>query len=140
MEFTYLIVLGTLFWASGHDIVKHRVPDYVFLVGGLALLIASVFSGGFSSLFGMGKGLIIMVGIGIFLNIVFTFGMADVFALGLIGMAFTPEVVPIRISLAIVFFVMYTWMKFWSFITRKKKVPAIPGIFLGTLALLSYIM
>jgi len=140
VELTYLVLLGTLFWASGHDIVKHRVPDYVFLIGGVGLLIASIFTQGFSSLFGMGKGLIIMFVVGIILNIIFTFGMADVFAVALIGFTFHPGIVPIRISLAIVFFVMYMWMKFWSFVTRKKKVPAIPGIFLGALALLTYIM
>ena len=140
VSFHYMVLFGVLLWASGHDLVKHRVPDYVFLIGGGLLLIASLFSMGFSSLFGMGKGVILMMLVGLIIHIIHHFGMADVFSLGLIGMAFPPETVPIRISLAIVFFVMWIWMKIWSMITRKKKVPAIPGILLGALALLTYIM
>lgn len=136
----YMVLFGVLLWASGHDLVKHRVPDYVFLIGGGVLLIASVFSMGLSSLLGMGKGVILMMFVGLVIHIIYHFGMADVFALGLIGMAFPPETVPLRYSLSIVLFVMYIWMMFWSFITRKKKVPAIPGILLGAIALLSYTM
>jgi len=133
-----MVLLGVLLWASGHDLVKHRVPDYVFLIGGGVLLIASLFSLGFSSLIGMGKTAILMIIVGVILNIIYHFGMADVFALGLIGMAF-PQV-PVQISLAIVFSVMYCWMWIWSKITRKKKVPAIPGILLGTGGLILYVI
>lgn len=133
-----MVLLGVLLWASGHDIVKHTVPDYVFLIGGGVLLIASLFSLGFSSLIGMGKTAILMVIVGVILNIIYHFGMADVFALGLIGMAF-PQV-PVQIQLAIVFSVMYCWMWIWSKITRKKKVPAIPGILLGTGGLILYVI
>lgn len=136
IELTHMVLFGVLLWASIHDLIKHTVPDYVFIVGTVGLLIASVFSSGLSPLLGMGKTAILMLIVGIIINLAYHFGMADVFALGLIGLAFPGT--PIRISLAITFFVMWIWMKFYSFITRKKKVPAIPGILLGAIALLSY--
>lgn len=136
IELTHMVLFGVLLWASIHDLIKHRVPDYIFIVGVVGLLATSVFSSGLSTLLGMGKTAFLMLIVGVIINIVYHFGMADVFALGLIGLAFPGT--PIRISLAIVFFTMWIWMKFYSFITRKKKVPAIPGILLGAIALLSY--
>lgn len=134
----YLVLVGVLLWASGHDLVKHSVPDYVFLTGGGLLLVASVFSQGFSSLLGMGKTSFLLMFVGVILHIIHHFGIADVLALGLIGLTF-PDT-PLRITLAIVFFIMWIWMKFYSFLTRQEKVPAIPGILLGVLGLITYIM
>lgn len=132
----YIVLLGVLLWACGHDLVKHRVPDYVFLVGGGILLIASLFSLGFSSLLGMGKMALSLMAVGVILHIIYHFGIADVFSLGLIGITF-PET-PVNETLAILFTVTYAWMWIYSKITRKKKVPAIPGILLGATALILY--
>jgi len=138
MELSYLLLFVVLSWASIHDLIKHRVPDYIFLIGTGVLLIASVFSHGLSSLMGVGKAAFLMMFVGFIIHVVYHFGMADVFALGLVGITF-PET-PVNISLAIVFFIMWIWMKFYSLVTRKKKVPAIPGILLGAIGLMVYIM
>lgn len=128
-SFATLPVLASLLAGSYVDLKKRKVKDKVWLYGAVgALLIATIqFSLGYAATM---VGQAITIGfIALLFKLVTEFGLADVFALALAGMAF-PEVWSLRLMAWLVL-PMWFWLKGYSIVKRSDTAPAVPGILLG---------
>jgi len=130
------IIVGlVLLYASLEDIRKGKVHDKVFLYPSIIVLAVGVFTEGFT--YGMTmltQGFLSMI-VGFVLNFVGKFGGADIWVLILVGMIF-PDVLLFEV-LAYLLVPMIVWVKFYTFVSRKDAGPAIPGLLIGYLILLS---
>ena len=130
------IIVGlVLLYASLEDIRKGKVHDKVFLYPSIIVLVVGVFTEGFT--YGMTmltQGFLSMI-VGFGLSFVGKFGGADIWVLILVSMIY-PDVLLFKV-LAYLLVPMIIWVKFFTTITRKKSGPAIPGLLIGYLILLS---
>lgn len=139
MIFSKLAVVLTLAYASFEDLKKWSVHDKVFIYG---LLISVAIAGITEGLPYMGSMILqgLMAGIvGILLNIVGKFGGADIWAISL-SSAMYPDILLFQV-LAFLLIPMVIWVRMYNLLNFRKNVdgaPAIPGIMIGFLILLSY--
>jgi hypothetical protein len=130
-----VVVLYHLLWASRDDLKSHMVHDLVFLMGLGGALVVSLFFYGFNVLPGMVFQGVFLLGVGFVLRYGSSFGMADVFALGLIGFS-VPGPRPLVLA-ASVLVPGIVYQKVYAEVRDQKAVPLIPGITIGyVLALL----
>lgn len=127
------IVFLSLLWASWQDLKSHRVSDLVWIVGGSVSLMVSLFLYAVNGLPSMVFQALLLLGLGFLLHFFSSFGMADVFALGLIGFSVPgPRFLTVG---AIVLCISIVYQRIYSSYTGKIAVPLMPGITLGYLIL-----
>lgn len=130
VEIYQIPVLLCLAYGSFQDLKKFSVKDKVWVAGllpsiGLAALtqpdtffLQMVVQGFVMLLFGIG------------IRLATRFGGADILALATAGSLF-PYVLSFKVA-GIIAIPMLLWMKLYFFLTQSREVPAVPGIFLGT--------
>jgi hypothetical protein len=77
-----------------------------------------------------------LMGFGV--RLVSTFGGADILAVALAGSVF-PNILGFRV-MAFLLVPMLFWLKIWQVISNEKEGPAIPGILIGYLILVSTVI
>jgi len=134
----YLIVALSLGYASFQDLKSGRVHDKVFLIP----LVLVVVAGGLQNSLPYAGSMLVqgfvlaLMGFGI--RLVSKFGGADILAVGLAGSVF-PNFLGFRV-MAFLVVPMLFWLKIWAVISNKHEGPAIPGILIGYLILLSTVI
>lgn len=129
------LVLGL---ASLHDLKSRKVHERVFLIPFLLVVVA----GGVLNGAGYGGSMLVqalvmgLMGFGI--RLVSKFGGADIMAVGLAGAVF-PDILAFRV-MAFLLVPMLFWLKIWQVISNSREGPAIPGILIGYLILLSTVL
>lgn len=123
------VIFGSLLWASIQDLESHRVSDLVWIVASGVSLFVTSFVYGPSALFGMVSQALILFVLGLGLHYFSSFGMADVFALGFIGLS-VPGARPLTLA-SVVLVVAIAYQRVYSRIFEVRAVPLIPGITLG---------
>jgi len=127
-------VAVTLAVASLFDLKNHAVHDRVFILGSataiaLGLLIGPGTAGA------MTVQAIILGLMGLVIKAVKTFGGADIWALGVSGLAF-PDTLAFTVAAAVLLG-MLAWGRVYQIFTRSRYIPAIPGMTAGYLVLLA---
>jgi len=134
-----LVVLGVLGYTSLEDLrrMKIKKADKIFL----GALLFSVGIGAVTQGLPYAGSMIIqglLAGVaGLFIRAVSKFGGADIWALVLASAVF-PETLLFSV-LAFLLVPMLFWLKIYSFATRKDYGPALPGLLIGYLIMLSYL-
>jgi len=127
-------VFFTLFVASIFDLKDHAVHDYVFIVGAAAATTLG-FVIGPGTAGAMIVQAIILGFMGLVIKAVKRFGGADVWALGVSGLAF-PDILAFKVAAALLVG-MIAWGRLYQTVARKNHIPAIPGMTAGYLVLLA---
>lgn len=137
MIFSKIIVTLAMLIATVEDLKKWKVRNSVFLLGFLASIGFAIYQHPLPFVGSMiVQGALGLIA-GLFMNLIGKFGMADVYSLALISSLY-PDML-IFVVLAFLLVPMMFWVKITNFFLRSDKgVPAIPGIFIGYLILLSY--
>jgi len=138
MILSKLTILLTLGYASIEDLKSWSVHDKVFIYG---LVIYLVFAGYTEGLVYTGSMIVqglLGAGVGFLLKFAGRFGGADIWALALCS-AMYPEILLFQV-LAFLLIPMVIWVRFYSILNvwKNEGAPAIPGIMIGFLILLSY--
>lgn len=123
------IIIACLLWASKQDLETHRVSDLVWIVASGGSMLLTSFLYGFSPVPSMVTQGLILLAIGFGLHIFSSFGLADVFALGFIGLS-VPGARPLTLASVILVVAIGYQRVYWR-VTNQKAVPLIPGILLG---------
>lgn len=129
----------TLTYASFQDLKKKAVHDKVFIYGFLAALVFGVYSGGLSHAGSMLVQGLAAAMVGLIMNFVGRFGGADIWAIALASAVF-PDTLLFSV-LAGLLVPMVLWVRLYLIFTFRNEggAPAIPGILVGYLILLSYL-
>lgn len=124
-----------LLYASFQDLKTLTVHDKVFLTGGLVALA----SGLWSQSIGFAGAMVVQSVLGVLsmflLQFFYGFGTADVWAVGLSVMVF-PEILLFSLFVPL-FICTLVWTKIYGLVMRRSSAPALPGVFIGFLLLLS---
>jgi Flp pilus assembly protein protease CpaA len=130
------IIVGiVLLYASLEDLRKQAVHDKVFLYPSIIVLAVGVFTEGLT--YGMTmliQGFLALIA-GFILGFIGKFGGADIWTLIIVSLIF-PDILLFKV-LAYLLVPMLVWVKFYTFVSRKDAAPAIPGLLIGYLILLS---
>jgi len=130
-----IIVGMVLLYASMEDVRKQAVHDKVFLYPSIIVLGLGFITEGFT--YGMTmltQGFLALIA-GFILGFIGKFGGADIWTLIIVSFIF-PDVLLFKV-LAYLLIPMLVWVKFYTFVSRKDAGPAIPGLLIGYLILLS---
>ena len=139
MTLAKIFVALVLSYASLQDLRKKSVHDKVFIIGFLGALMLGIFSNGFSHAGSMlVQGFLAGV-VGLIMNFVGRFGGADVWSIALASAVF-PGTLLFSV-LAGLLVPMVLWVRLYMIfaIRNSEGAPAIPGILIGYLILLSYL-
>jgi len=135
MLISKLAVVLALSYASIQDLQSYTVHDKVFLAGFFGALAGGIYSqslGYVGSMLVQGLlGVLFMFVIQTF----YSFGTADVWAVGLSVMVF-PEILLFSLSVPL-FICSLIWTKVYGLVLRRSSAPALPGILTGFLVLLT---
>lgn len=130
-----VLVAFVLGFASLSDLKTRRVHDKVFIIP----LLFAVVVGGVLNGAGYGGSMLlqafVMGAMGFGIRLVSKFGGADILAVALAGSVF-PDIIAFRV-MAFLLVPMLFWLKIWAVISNSREGPAIPGILIGYLILLS---
>lgn len=130
-----LAVVLALSYASIQDLQSYTVHDKVFLAGLFGALAGGIYS---QSLIFVGsmlvQGLLGVVFMFI-LQVFYSFGTADIWAVGISVMVF-PEILLFSLFIPL-FICTLVWTKVYGLVLRRDSAPALPGILTGFLVLLS---
>jgi len=127
-------VAVTLAVASMFDLKNHAVHDRVFIAGSAAAITLGLLIGP-GTAGAMTVQAIILGLMGVVIKAVKTFGGADIWALGVSGLAF-PDTLAFTVAAAVLVG-MLAWGRVYQIFTRSRYVPAIPGMTAGYLVLLA---
>jgi Flp pilus assembly protein protease CpaA len=131
----YMAVLLGLLYASYKDLATRMVHDKVFILP----FVVAVVIGGYMNGLGYAGSMVVQgilaVLVGLIFKFVRVFGGADILGIGLAASVF-PDTL-LFIVLAWLLVPMVVWLKMYSFVTRSRKGPALPGIFIGFILFMS---
>jgi Flp pilus assembly protein protease CpaA len=134
----FLVVALSLAWASWEDLKTQRVKDKVFLVPLLLVVVLGGVQSGPAHAGSMLVQAFVMALMGFGVRLVSKFGGADILAVALAGSVF-PNILGFRV-MAFLLVPMLFWLKIWQVISNSREGPAIPGILIGYLILLSTVI
>lgn len=138
MVLEFLVVAVSLGYASFQDLITRRVHDKVFLIPLLLVLVVGGLQEGLPYAGSMLVQGFVLALMGFGIRLVSKFGGADILAVALAGSVF-PDIIGFKV-MAFLLVPMLFWLKIWAVISNKQEGPAIPGILIGYLILVSTVI